>query len=182
MLKFIGDSPSPFKIEPLSNPESRALWASIRFRVRIKGLRNIAQFEIKVPKAWLGIKLKYKKFGKKGGKEFAMKLLALVSYNQMDFLGKPEYWFRPVCDQLGWKPQISDNFMDRHIVSLFVICCEPNLLMSSVAHIAGTWGDSNRGKFKSAWIKAVREAIKSKKVKYPSELNLLQNILPSVLK
>ena len=54
--------------------------------------------------------------------------------------------------------------------------------MSSVAHIAGTWGGSNRGKFKAAWIKAVREAIKSKKVKYPSELNLLQNILPSVLK
>ena len=116
------------------------------------------------------------------GKEFAMKLLALVSYNQIEFLGKPEYWFRPVCDQLGWKPPISDNFMDRHVVSLFVICCDPEMLMSSVEQIPGTWGGSNRGKFKTAWMEAVREAIKSKKVKYPSELQLLQNILPSVFK
>ena len=56
------------------------------------------------------------------------------------------------------------------------------MLMSSVEHIPGTWGGNNRGKFKTAWIKAVREAIKSKKVKYPSELQLLQNILPSVFK
>jgi len=184
MLKWIGGSPFPFNIKPLSDVESRALWASIRYRLRIKAQQDMAQFEIKVPEEWLNIKLKHKEFGKTGGKNFAMKLLAMVAYNQTLFLGKDQnIWFRALCDQLGWmkEAKISENFVKRHIVSLFVIACNPEMLGSSVKDIKGSWGGSNRGKFETAWTNAVKVAIQSKTVLYPSELQLLQNLFPSVL-
>ena len=55
--------------------------------------------------------------------EFAQKLCADVAFNQDMFLGRKAYWFRPLCENLGWKnPCISDSFENRYMVSLLVVC------------------------------------------------------------
>lgn len=181
LLKFLGESPTPFVVPPLSRLESRVLWASIRYQVGMKELRNIAKFGISLPEEWLGIKLKFKEFGKKGGTDFAKKLSATIEYNQSRFIGKKDYFFRPLCDELGGF-ELSKNFVKISLVSIFVICCDPALLVSSVKKIKGTWGSAARSKCKTAWTNAVNKAIEENSVKYPSTLQLFQNLFPNVLK
>jgi len=180
MLKFIGQSPVPFNVPPLSNVESRALWASIRYQVLMKHLHDAAKFDISLPEEWLGMKLKYKEFGKKGGVDFTKKLAATIEYNQSEFIGKRDYWFRPLCEKFGGFV-LSENFEKYHLVSIFVICCDPDLLVSSVADIPGTWGSNARFKFTTAWTTSVKKAIQEGTVKYPSTLKLFKNLFPKVL-
>lgn len=181
LLKFLGESPTPFVVPPLCELESRVLWASIRYQVGMQELRGIAKFGIILPEEWLGIKLKFKEFGKKGGTDFAKKLAATIEYNQSRFIGKKDYFFRPLCDELGGFV-LSENFVKISLVSIFVICCDPALLVSSVKKIKGTWGSSARSKCKTAWTNAVNKAIEEDSVKYPSTLQLFQNLFPNVLK
>lgn len=181
MFKFIGQSPTPFLIPPLSMPESRALWASIRYQVGMNSLREVATFGISLPETWLAKKLKFD-FGKKGGLDFARKLAAMVEYNQAEFIGKRKYWFRPLCEKLGGF-HLSENFQKISLVSIFVVCCDPpDLLESSVKDVKGTWGSGARSQCKIAWTEAVKKAIRENTVKYPSTLRLFKNLFPDVLK
>lgn len=70
LLQFLGESPTPFVIPPLSRLQSRVVWACIRYIVSMKELRDAAKFAISLPEDWLGIKLKFKEFGKKGWRSF----------------------------------------------------------------------------------------------------------------
>jgi len=180
MLKHIGGSPSHFRIYPLPRPQSFALHAAIRHRCQLNEALNHASFGIDVPEDWLYIKLKFKEFGKKGGTDYAKKLVATVAYNQPKFLGKGDHWFRPRCEELGWA--ISESFFKISLISLFVICVNPELLEKSAETITGSWGGPNRSKFKLAWTNAVQAAIKKDEVMYPSTLALLKNLHPALLK
>ena len=41
--------------------------------------------------------------------KYAMALAADIAYNQRMFWGKRDYWFQPLCEQLGW--DIKDHFL-----------------------------------------------------------------------
>jgi len=109
MLDVIGGSPIPIAIYPLDRPQSRALWASLRYRRHMNEWRDSSTYEVDLPEEWLQTALKFKEFGKKSAKLYAMKLAAGVAFNHEIFVGRKElFWFRPLCSDLGWK--ISETF------------------------------------------------------------------------
>ena len=52
------------------------------------------------------------------GTEYAMALAADIVYNQRMFWGKRDYWFQPLCEQLGW--DIKDHLKKRFRIVFFV--------------------------------------------------------------
>jgi len=179
MREIIGKSPVPFMIYPLIMKESRWLWTSLRFSNRMENLR----FKVDIPPNWLTDKMIAKEFSEKSAEPFTQKLAAIVAYNQEKFLGKGDYWFRPLCETLNFKT--SENFMRYgYLITLFVVCVDASIFKSSTKNIKGTWGkSSNRGKVSKAFKEAVKEAIKKKrKLNYPHTLKLFQNLFPEVLK
>ena len=74
------------------------------------------------------------------GTEYAMALAADIAYNQKMFWGKKDYWFLPLCEQLGW--DIKDHFKERFRIVFFVVCCDPNLVQDSTNHLKKTWSNS----------------------------------------
>ena len=114
------------------------------------------------------------------GVDFAQKLTATVAFNQSKFIGREEFWFRPMCNELGFT--MSNSFFDTFLVNMFVVCVDPMLLNSTTADITGTWGDNkNKFKIKKKWIKAVKKADLENKIRYGNTFKLLKFILPSVL-
>ena len=108
-------------------------------------------------------------------KPFAMKLAATVAYNQTPFYGRKLCWFRALCDDLGW--EISETFATRWIVSLFVVCCDPELLEKTINE---SW-HKTKDDCKEAMKKAVLLAEKKKTVKYPLTLKLFKSLFPTIL-
>ena len=74
------------------------------------------------------------------GTKYAMTLAADIAYNQRMFWGKRDYWFQPLCEQLGW--DIKDHFKERFRIVFFVVCCDPNLVQDSTNHLKKTWSNS----------------------------------------
>jgi hypothetical protein len=180
LIKRITASETPFRIYPLSRQNSTALFEAVHHRQGLNKLRDAATFDIDVPEAWLGLKLKYKEFGKKGGEDFAKYLVAKIAFNQSLFVGKPAYWFRALCDEINFP--ISKNFYEFFLIVLFVVCADPQLIYGSTEGITGTWGTSkNRNKVKKLFIQAAKTAEAENKVKYKNTFNFLKSILPSVL-
>jgi len=175
MLDVIGGSPTPISIYPLNRPQSRALWASLRYRLHMNEWRESSAYEIDLPEKWLEIKLKFKDFGKKSAKVYGMKLAAAVAFHHERFLGKELFWFRPLCSELGWK--ISETFEKRWLISLFVVCCSPELLETTINK---NWG-RKKDECKEAMKQAVKKAERDKKVKYKQTLKLFKVLFPTVL-
>merc|ERR1712202_116686 len=107
---------------------------------------------------------------------------ALVAFNQEVFFGKEDYYFRVLCDQLGFS--ISANFVDLgYIIILFVVCTDTTIFETSTKDIKGTWGQSaNRGKVVKAFKSAVKEAERNNTIQYPDTFQLFKNLFPDVLK
>ena len=67
MIESIGTSTSPFAIYPLKRQDARILWMSVRYRIQMNNLKEVAQFRIDLPESWLDLKVKKKKGFKKKG-------------------------------------------------------------------------------------------------------------------
>jgi hypothetical protein len=108
-------------------------------------------------------------------------LAAVIAYNQRKFWGKKDYWFRPLCEELGW--EITQQFQEKHRVVLFVVCVDAELVQSRTKHIKQTWS-SNKGRklIAEEWQKVVKTAKNQNKIQYPSTFELFEKLFPNVLK
>jgi hypothetical protein len=177
MKEIIGKSPVPFVITPLQMRQSRWLWTSIRWSNRVNSLI----FKVDLPPKWLTDKMNAKQFSQKCAILYAQKLAATVAFNQEKFIGKADYWFRPLCEELGFS--ISENFMKFGLrIILFVVCADSTIFETSTKDIKGTWGESqNRFKIPKAFKKAVKEAETKNSINYPDTFQLFKNLFPDVL-
>jgi len=181
MIEEIGKGNSDIRIYPLCRPQSRALTSALRYRHGLDHAIGNASFKIELSEKWLRKKLKFSEFQKKGGVDYATKLVATVSYGQSKFIGRDDIWFRPMCQELGF--DVKKSFFDTFLIALFVVCVDPELLKSSTKSIKGTWGaNQNKFKVKKIWIDVVKKAeMENAEKKYPETFKLLKTILPSVL-
>merc|ERR1719281_1739675 len=174
MKEIIGKSSVPFVITPLQMRQSRWLWTSIRWSNRVNSLI----FKVDLPPKWLTDKMNAKQFSQKCAILYAQKLAATVAFNQEKFIGKADYWFRPLCEELGFS--ISENFMKFGLrIILFVVCADSTIFETSTKDIKGTWGESqNRFKIPKAFKKAVKEAETKNSINYPDTFQLFKNLFP----
>ena len=178
MSKIIGEAQAPFRVHPLDDRESRWLWASLRFADKIDKLI----FKVDIPANWLTDKMNAKVLSKKVAKVYAQKLAALIAFNQSEFYGKEDYWFRPLCQKLGLT--LTANFVTLgYIIIIFVVCVDANIFENATQEIEGNWGDSgNRRKVVVALTKAVKEAESNNAIAFPDTFQLFKNLFPYVLK
>ena len=115
-------------------------------------------------------------------KDYAQKLAAIIAFNQAKFFGKDDYWFRPLCQELGMS--LTSNFVRLgFIIIIFVVCIDAKLFETSTKDFEGTWGDSAiRNKVVKALTKAVKEAESNNNIKYSETFKLFKNLFPKVLK
>lgn len=115
-------------------------------------------------------------------KVYGQKLAAIIAFNQAKFFGKDDYWFRPLCQELGMS--LSSNFVSLgFIIIIFVVCVDAKIFETSTRDIEGTWGESAyRNKVVKALTKAVKEAESNNNIKYPETFKLFKNLFPKVLK
>lgn len=153
------------------------MWASLRYRKNLNDLENSFIYDVEIPEEWLGFQMKKKTFTSGRAVEYVKNLAADIAYNQRLFQGKRKYWFRPLCEQLGWV--LSDNFADRFRISLMAVCVDPDLIYGSTSHIKGPWGTGpNRALVKESLMKVVKDARRSKKILYPHTFKLFENLFP----
>lgn len=180
MLKLVGGSNYPIALGPLWPEDSRALWAALKYRNNLNGIKATCVFEVDLPEEWYGITLKYKTFRKNGGTDFAKKLAAAIAFNHMRFFGKKDYWFRPICEELGF--DLSDTFSERFRSVIMVVCVSPELVQEKTEHIEGSWcKDGNRDRVKKAFVNAVKDA-NAEDIEYPKTLALFKKLFPKLLK
>merc|ERR1711959_731370 len=119
-----------------------------------------------------------KVLSKKVAEVYAQKLAALIAFNQSEFYGKEDYWFRPLCQKLGLT--LTANFVTLgYIIIIFVVCVDANIFEQSTKDIEGTWGtSSNRAKVAKALKEAVKKAESNNKIKYPKTYQLFKNLFP----
>lgn len=181
MRKRIGTSQTPISIFPLNRAESRALWESIVYRVKMDKIYSTARFDIEIPETWLDEKYQGKTFKRDNAVAYGMELLAVIVFHQKTFLAKKPFHFRSICDDLGW--ELSAAFCDYFYPILFVICANPSLVKTSTASIKGQWGTStNQNKVKKALKEAAKAAEESQNIKYKETFKLLKIIFPQLLK
>jgi len=181
LLEIVGNSTCPIPIYPLGRKDCRILWTSLRYRRMFENKKQNARFAMELPEEWLAIKLKSKSqvFQRNNCTDYAKKLAADISYNQTMFFGRKEYWFQPLCENLGW--DLSDNFMERFIICLLCVCADPALIQESTKPITESFSSSGgRGKVKKAMVQAVKKAQKEKNILYPETFELFLNIRPSL--
>lgn len=172
-------SPIPIGLPPMNRKDSRALWDCIRYREALESKKAEAQFEMELPEEWLHIKVKKKKqMRKTNSEDYLKRLAAEMLYNQEKFLNRKEYWFQPMCEELGW--EISKAFVDRHRIALLVVCVDPKLIIASTKDITKSWADA-KWKVHAAFTSAVKAGVQKKKIKYKSAFKFFQKIFPSVL-
>ena len=102
----------------------------------------------------------------------------LTAFNHPRFMGKADYWTRALFDELGMKG-VSQNFTSMYLISLFVVCVNPALIIESTKEIPGDWGN-NKKKVQKAFTKAVKIA-KPGDIKYPKTLSLFKLLFPWIL-
>lgn len=124
MVTTLSNSSIPIAMFPLNRAESRALWESVRYRVRLKTLRTESLFEVDIPEEWLTSKYKGKPFKDTNALEYGKELVALMAFNQRIFLSHKPYRFRGICEDLGW--ELSGSFCEFLFVVLFMICAKPS--------------------------------------------------------
>ena len=105
-------------------------------------------------------------------------MAALTAFNHPRFMGKADYWTRALFDELGMKG-VSQNFTSIYLISLFVVCVNPALIIESTKEIPGDWGN-NKKKVQKAFTKAVKTA-KPEDIKYPKTLSLFKLLFPWIL-
>lgn len=178
MTHIIGGAQAPFQVHPLDDRESRWLWASLCFSDKIDKLI----FKVDIPANWLTDKMNAKVLSKKVAKVYAQKLAALIAFNQSEFYGKEDYWFRPLCQKLGLT--LTANFVTYgYIIIIFVVCVDANIFESATQDIEGNWGKSgNRKEVVVALTKAVKEAENKNAIAFPDTFQLFKNLFPYVLK
>merc|ERR1711964_945029 len=180
LLKLVGQSSYPIALEPLWREDSRALWAALKYRNNLNGMKASCVFEVDLPDEWYGINLKYKTFHKTGGTDFAKKLAARVAFNHMRFFKKKITGFAPICEELGFI--LSDTFSERFRSVIMVVCVSPELVKEKTKHIEGSWGkDEKRDRVKKAFVKAVKDA-NADDIEYPKTLALFKKLFPKLLK
>ena len=110
--------------------------------------------------------------------KYAMALAADISYNQRMFWGKRDYWFQPLCEQLGW--DIKDHFKERFRIVFFVVCCD--LVQDSTNHLKKDL-EQQRGSNESSEsvLRCVPDCKGTEKVKFSSTLKLFETLFPKVL-
>ena len=106
------------------------------------------------------------------------KLAATVAYNQNKFHGKKFYWFRPMCKELGW--EISDTFASRFLITLFVVCVDPEIFDNDLKEFGKSWG-KKKEQVKKVLFDAVHTAEKKKRITYPSTFKLFKKLFPHIL-
>ena len=109
----------------------------------------------------------------------------MIVFNQKKFLAKEHYWFRVLCETLGWKLSIA--FCDYLFMVLFVICANPSdvkkITQKISQNIKGTWGNSAVQKVvKKNFKEAAKKAERENKIKFKETFKLLKNIFPNALK
>ena len=109
------------------------------------------------------------------GTKYAQYMAALTAFNHPRFMGTADYWTRALFDELGMKG-VSQNFTSIYLVSVFVVCVDPALIIESTKEIPGSWGN-NKKKVQKAFTTAVKTA-KPKDIKYPKTLNPIQTSFP----
>lgn len=181
MRKTIGASPMPITIFPLGRVESRALWESIRYRVSMDQMYSVARFRIDIPESWFDTKFQGKVFMSSNALAYGKEILAVVVFHQEKFLAKKSFWFRSICDELGW--ELSAAFCDYFYLILFVICAKTSLVKTSTSSIKGTWGtSSNQNKVKKAFKEAAKKAEQTNTIEYKESFKLLKTLFPTALK
>lgn len=181
MRKTIGEAPIPIALPPLSREESRALFQSIRYRVGIDESYSTAEFDIDIPETWLDTKFQGKTFKKSNAVAYGKEILAVVAFNQRKFLAKKPFWFRALCDDLGW--ELSAAFCDCFYIILFVICADESLVMKSTKNIKKTWGVSGvPNQVKKAFRDAAKDAERANNIKHKETYRLLKQLFPAALK
>jgi len=189
MVTTLSNSPIPIAMFPLNRAESRALWESVRYRVRLKTLRTESLFEVDIPEEWLTSKYKGKPFKDTNALEYGKELVALIAFNQRTFLSHKPYRFRGICEDLGW--ELSGTFCEFLFVVLFMICAKPSSVKTITDAIKaekkgvkkGTWGESGVQKaVKKAFKEAAIKAEKKGEIRYKQSFKLLKVVFPNGLK
>ena len=65
LIEIIGNSPIPMVLPTLSRAESRVLWGSLRYKVKMNQLKASLKFEVDLDIKFLVAPLKYQSFHKK---------------------------------------------------------------------------------------------------------------------
>ena len=112
--------------------------------------------------------------------DYGKEIIGFVVLHQRMFLAKKSFWFRCICDDLGW--ELSSNFCEYFYIILFVICADHSLVAKSTSSIKGTWGTSTaQKKVKKALKEAAKAAETQGKIKYKEAFKLFKHLFPTAL-
>ena len=113
--------------------------------------------------------------------DYGKEIIALVVFNQEEFLSQKPHWFRVRCEILGW--ELSACFCEYLFAVLFVICANPSSVKNHIESIKGTWGATGVAKkVKKSFKEAAAKAEKEDKIQYKGAFSLLKKIFPNHLK